>query len=532
MARLMLIVALALGLGAALPPAPAHSAQLPVASVTVLIPERGGRVEWSPVDADLIAFDMWADDTFHDIYTMHADGSGTLCITCGRPDIPQRENGNPAWHPSGQYIVFQSEEPEHYLEENRWAAYPGVGCFANLWAYSFAEDRFFKLTFHPPYTWTDYLAAHPVTAVLHPHFNSDGSKLLWTERYGDHPDSAWGKWKVVMADFSLDGGPHLENVADVFVPEPPGGWFAESMGFRPGHDDEIAVVGNLEPGQHEYGMDIYRYNVTTHELVNLTRSQDIWDEDTSYTNDGERMLFMSHMGWGPADPSQDWTTQPRTGEYYLMDADDGSALEQVTHFNEPGWPEYAGGVQMGVADSSFSPDGFRLASLLVVDSDPDPDVFQANLVIAVIHFAVSSPDSDGDGCTDAQELGPGPALGGTRDPNNPHDFYDVPVPTAFNGGTLDDRDRAVTIARDLLAVLEYAGTSDGGPPNLGPDGLLATPDDRDYDQDNNGDTLDDGLLYDRSPGANWSGAPDGAITVIDDVLLVLAQSGHACQAPP
>ncbi len=136
---------------------------------------------------------------------------------------------------------------------------------------------------------------------------------------------------------------------------------------------------------------------------------------------------------------------------------------------------------------------------------------------------VGVPDGDGDGCSDEEELGGNPALGGQRDPTNPWDFYDVPVPTAFNGGTRANRDKAISIINDVLAVLEYSGTSDGGPPNAGG---------RDYDQDNNGDGEDDGILYDRSPGAVWSDAPDGAITIIGDVLLVLVQVGHNCQAPP
>jgi len=141
-------------------------------------------------------------------------------------------------------------------------------------------------------------------------------------------------------------------------------------------------------------------------------------------------------------------------------------------------------------------------------------------------------DSDGDGCTDVEELGGDPTLGGTRDPYNFWDFYDVPVPTAFNGGTLVDRDKAITIANDLLAVLEYAGTSDGGLCNSGPDRVPDTPDDRCYNQDNNSDGEDDGLFYDRRPGAMWSDAPNGSIVVIEDILLVLAQGGHSCQAPP
>jgi len=159
------------------------------------------------------------------------------------------------------------------------------------------------------------------------------------------------------------------------------------------------------------------------------------------------------------------------------------------------------------------------------------------VTVQLTHFSIyalfAPLDADGDGCAATEELGSNPALGGTRDPLNPYDFYDVPVPTAFNGGTLaDDRDKAVSILNDVLAVLEYSGTSDGGPCNSGPDGIPSTPDDRCYNQDKNEDTLDDGLLYDRSVGTVWSDEPDGAISILMDVLLVLDQSGHSCQAPP
>jgi len=145
---------------------------------------------------------------------------------------------------------------------------------------------------------------------------------------------------------------------------------------------------------------------------------------------------------------------------------------------------------------------------------------------------IDDADCDDDGCADGEEAGPAPTLGGTRDPLNPYDFYDVPVPTAFDGGTPDDRDQAVNVINDVLAVLEYSGTSDAGACNSGPDGIPGNADDRCYNQDENGAGLDDGLLYDRSVGPAWSDAPDGVITIIEDVLLVLAQSGHSCQAPP
>jgi len=141
-------------------------------------------------------------------------------------------------------------------------------------------------------------------------------------------------------------------------------------------------------------------------------------------------------------------------------------------------------------------------------------------------LCVFSNDADCDACWDSAE----PGLSPPADSSNPWDWYDVPVPTLFSGGHIsgdssgtDSRDHAISMIKDVLAVLEYSGTSDGGLPNAAG---------RQYNQDVNGDTVDDGIAYDRRAGATRSGEPNGAITIIEDVLLVLAQAGQICQAPP
>jgi outer membrane protein assembly factor BamB len=147
------------------------------------------------------------------------------------------------------------------------------------------------------------------------------------------------------------------------------------------------------------------------------------------------------------------------------------------------------------------------------------------------------PDSDGDGCTDSEELAgapaPKPGSTGAYDPMDPYDFYDLPVPAEPDMTPNGPKNRAVTIA-DVLAVLFYVGTSDGG--SLNGNGV-------DYDSvkgscDWNADTAPDkeGLCYDRSPSAlpnpPWdAGPPDGAVS-IQDVLAVVAQVGLDCSGPP
>ena len=107
-----------------------------------------------------------------------------------------------------------------------------------------------------------------------------------------------------------------------------------------------------------------------------------------------------------------------------------------------------------------------------------------------------------------------------------YDFYDVPVPANRDPAPNGPRNRAVSLA-DVLAVLWYARAADDGVPNG--NGV-------DYDSDKNGDTIEDGRDYDRSPGMPpnppWdAGPPDGAVT-IRDVLGVMGQVGLDCSGPP
>jgi outer membrane protein assembly factor BamB len=131
-------------------------------------------------------------------------------------------------------------------------------------------------------------------------------------------------------------------------------------------------------------------------------------------------------------------------------------------------------------------------------------------------------DSDGDGCPDVKELGPDWHNGGQRDPHDPWDFFDVPVPAIRAGFTTGQRNGAISIS-DALAVLAYVGTQTGGPANV--NGIR-------YDDDLNANGIPDGQEYDRTssttPGQPWrSNAPNGSVA-IQDVLVALAQVGTNC----
>lgn len=132
-----------------------------------------------------------------------------------------------------------------------------------------------------------------------------------------------------------------------------------------------------------------------------------------------------------------------------------------------------------------------------------------------------NPDTDGDNCDDGRELGPFHGAGGERNPLDPYDFYDVPVP-ALRLSPAGARDKGVGITTDLLALMAYSGITSSHP---------------DYLADYDGNGVADGLQYDRRPSVlptmPWrSGPPDGGIGATTDMVAMLAQSGNDCGSMP
>ncbi|MCI0855079.1 MAG: hypothetical protein J4N98_00205 [Chloroflexi bacterium] len=126
-------------------------------------------------------------------------------------------------------------------------------------------------------------------------------------------------------------------------------------------------------------------------------------------------------------------------------------------------------------------------------------------------------DTDGDGCTDAEELGPDEQLGGRRDPENFWDFYDTPNQN-------NDRDGEIDLPNDILSILRRINANDSNGNaeiNRYSDPKSPIP----------ADITAYHPAFDRSgPQGDdpWDlGPPDGYINLID-VLGVILQYGHSC----
>lgn len=317
-----------------------------VKSITT-IKEKGGRVDWSH-ENNLILFDKLGKDLYYDVYMMNPDGSEEKCLTCDRPELPQKHNGGPTWHPSGDWIVFQSvnptminkDLPERFVRMN---SNPGAGAYNDLWIMDRHGNKLVKL-----------LGIPEGSGTLHPHFSHDGTKLTWSQLVKG-PDTQeflagdMGQWALKVADFSIvNGYPRMQNVQT--FQQGPLHRFYESHGFTK-DDKKIIFSGNPEEKQATRGFDIYTLELATQKYTKLTDQPNEWNEHANLSPDGQKLIWMSSKDTNTPDLMQ------VKADYWLMDID-GSNKQRLTYFNEPGHEHYLdidGGI-VG-ADSSWSPDG-------------------------------------------------------------------------------------------------------------------------------------------------------------------------------
>ena len=304
--------------------------------------EKGGRVDWSH-KRNLIAYDRKETSEYYDIYVADPNGITEKRLT---HNLDLYHSGNPAWHPSGTWLVFQSVNTDlipSYVSPEDVIAYtdPGAGWLNELWLVDRDGKNYYQLT-----------SVDTKGGVLHPHFSPDGTKLLWAERIGGG-DTETGTWVLKVADFdSIEKD--LKNI-QIYTPgEQP--CFYESHGFSP-DGTRILFSGNLQKGQPLYGMDIYELDLETQELTQLTDTFYQWDEHAHYSPDGQKIVWMSSQGL-------DMT--PLKTEFWIMDFD-GSNKEQLTFFNTPGHEHYMG-KPIVAADSSWSPDGKRIVAYIKTES--------------------------------------------------------------------------------------------------------------------------------------------------------------------
>ena len=317
-----------------------HSPRGRVTKVTP-IASSGGRVSWSR-DGEYVLMDRKGEDGYYDIYRIRPDGSDETCLTCDLQAVLGNGHiGQPEWHPSGKYMVFQAQKT---FRQGRWgrdlAATPGFGRHSDLWLMELATRRCFRLTDTPQ---------DDTSGVLHPLFSRDGSKLTWGEMYGAPKFlDGFGEWKIQVADFAFDkGSPVLSNLQS-YVPGKPG-WY-ENHGLSV--DKRTLIFTSTFENDKAFHANVYRYLIDQARLDRLADEK--WNEHATYSPSGKRIVWMS--GRDNLNGGTDyWSMNP-----------DGSDKLRLTDFNNPALPTFKNR-SIVAADASFSPDGRFLIAYLQVN---------------------------------------------------------------------------------------------------------------------------------------------------------------------
>jgi len=292
------------------------------------------------------------------IYVGTTGSSDLTCLTCTeRPGGPKRERFKmqPKWHPSGRWIFLAVERdkysPPPIVGWNRKYVEGQLqnGVWTNMWGMSSDGTRWHRLT--------DFASNVKGTAdgYTGPAFTLDGKQLVWSQIVDGNifQYTPFGRWELTRADFEeRNGVPRLTNLKNI---TPPGMHWNEPGNFRP-DNVSLLITGSTE--KDAQGMDQYILNIKTGALQNLTNSPTVWDEHGILSPDGEKIIFMSAYPYR-ADRNASRVLSIKT-EFMLMNKD-GSDLVQLTHFREPGYPEYSskGGI---AATPGWSYDG-RSANL-------------------------------------------------------------------------------------------------------------------------------------------------------------------------
>ena len=320
--------------------------------------ERGGRVDWSRAHG-LIAYDFAAKAKgYFDIHVMSVDRALDYCVTCtpqARAAGLKKHNGNPAWHPSGEYLVFQGEIADSKVSA-KWSN-PGRGVNNVLWLAHRMGTEFHRLT---------EFSEKEARGVLHPHFSEDGTMLSWSEMYEAaalrKTGKTFGYWRLKTARFVTgDGAPRLAEVR-THLPMVEG--FYENHGFSP---DGSRLLFSSNAGRTGFGdrlnNDIFTLDLRSGAVVRLTDTR--YNEHAHFFPGGRKVLWMSNREI-PSRGTDLWIMNP-----------DGSDKQRLTFFNQEGCAESAGRRAVP-ADSSINATGDKL--VLYVQDEILGDVGSIRLV--------------------------------------------------------------------------------------------------------------------------------------------------------
>lgn len=312
----------------------------------------GGRLDWGPDGR--IAYDRRTRGVLYDVWLLDPQApEQTVCVTCDIAGLPEGHRGNPEWHPSGEWIVFQAG----VKVGNPLVTHPGSGVANELWAIrpdgSDARELF---SIDNPKAFD---------GALHPHFNHAGNEIVFA------------RFRSLPAIFNIHTLPFDVSDPQLVIPREilPAGdpdWpkaLYETHGYS-ADDRHIVFTGHTKATRANN--DILIIDPVNRELIDqVTNTPKDWDEHAHFQPGSRRLLFSSTRDIPGAMrslglfPPADWWVREEDGRIHRLShfADPDWPLRQATTMD--GTPIKIPTTQLFAADGEFSPDGRAFAGVLL-----------------------------------------------------------------------------------------------------------------------------------------------------------------------
>jgi len=316
----------------------------PVRAMTLVTPD-AGRVAWAP-RGDWIAYDRVDDDGFSRLYVARPDGHDRRCLTCEPLEFRRRHSGNPTWHPSGEYLVFEAEKPFRQAGSPQpFLDVPGRNLGNDLWAIRADGKTFFRLTNH---------VERGSGRVHSPRFSREGDQLVWAEREAAGGGD-WGSWVLRVASTATRHGmPVLKKIRRHTISREHS--YYEPYGFTT-DDRGLLLAADRPPAGPEAGLDLFLLRLDGGEATRLTGGPAEVHRFASLAPNGRWVAFASDRD----------LADPRPGSATAMDLwmmrTDGFDARRLTRFSDVFSNDYTG--PMTVRSTAWSPEGDRLLVLAV-----------------------------------------------------------------------------------------------------------------------------------------------------------------------
>ena len=328
----------------------------PACVVKDILRSSEGLTVWSPTGEQYIVNKKDAKGTYQ-LYVGTKGGSDPACVTCTkRPNSPEldRHKLQPRWHPSGKWIVLAGERESYdkpiISTDKMIEGWVQSGLWVNIYATRPDGSEWHRLS--------DFGGKQRGDGFTGPAFTPDGKQAVWAQIVdGNIFANLFGRWELIQADFQedRDSVPSFTNLRDI---TPEGAKWVEPGNFSP---DGKSLLITADIGMNDpQGMDQFILDITTGGLRNLTNSPKLWDEHGVFSPDGEKILFMSSYPFRTS--SLRHNTLFLKTEFMLMNKD-GSGLQQLTHFNSPGYPETNTRPGSVAANGEWHPDGRTISVL-------------------------------------------------------------------------------------------------------------------------------------------------------------------------